>query len=50
MRDIFLGLRDYVKDTWHDVYHRQGFYEFKEGSLAHYIRQRRLARKNKKTK
>ena len=50
MRAIFLGIKDYVKDTIHDKICRLvvkidkglNFYAWKEGNVSHYIRNRRI--------
>lgn len=58
MKYIFLGIKDYCKDCWHDwLIHRlvnlynekikEGWL-WKEGSLWHYIQQRKIAEKKDK--
>lgn len=50
MRAIFLGIKDYVKDTFHDKICRLAFkidpalnfYVWKEGSVGQYIRNRKI--------
>lgn len=63
MREVYLGIKDYIKDCWHDYvlvprYEREQirddgwvlgkYVPFKEGSVWHYIRQRRIAKRIKK--
>lgn len=63
MKPIFLGIKDYVKDCWHDYvliprWRREErtedgwvlgkYVSWKEGSIWHYIRQRRIAKRNEK--
>lgn len=64
MITIILGMKDYLKDIWHDYIerkwaklHKTGlsanvvqWWEWKEGNLKHYINQRRIARKYGKKK
>lgn len=50
MRAIFLGIKDYIKDTFHDKICRLAFkidpalnfYVWKEGSMEQYIKNRKL--------
>lgn len=65
--NIILGLRDYLKDIFHDwiyaklirlekihkLYYKKNnkmiaIYTWKEGSLCHYIQQRKIAKKIRK--
>lgn len=64
MITIILGIKDYLKDTYHDwielkwaKLHRtelsrnvDHWWKWKEGNLKHYINQRRIARKYGKKK
>lgn len=55
MRDIYDGVKDYIKDVRHDARLRSlgmlsFFNQWKEGSVFHYIRQRRITRKIRKQK
>lgn len=57
MKHIILGIKDYCKDCWHDyvlikIWHRRDvkryedfgtYVTWKEGSVWHYIRQRKFA-------
>ena len=57
-----MGIKDYIKDCWHDWLIRRLFKLFyknkphklpdlwKEGSVWHYIRQRKIAKKIKEKK
>lgn len=62
MREVILGIKDYLNDCWHDYVlspmwkhderRSEGgitgkFVTWKEGSIWHYIRQRRIAKKAK---
>lgn len=63
MREVILGIKDYLNDVWHDMRLRHEIkhpetekrkwvidhYEcfWKEGSVWYYIRQRRIAKKMK---
>lgn len=66
MREVILGINDYLNDCWHDWLLRRiqryyfviktkdyagddwmPLYEWKEGSILHYIRQRRITKKVK---
>ena len=57
MKEIFLGIKDYCKDCWHDWLitklvnlHKETVkveWLWKEGSAWHYIRQRKIAKKRK---
>lgn len=63
IRCVFLGIKDYIKDCWHDYvliprWERQEkaehawvlgkFVTWKEGSVRHYIKQRRISAQAKK--
>lgn len=64
MITIILGMKDYLKDIWHDYIERKWaklhrtelsrnvdqWWKWKEGNLKHYINQRRIARKYGKKK
>lgn len=73
MKSIFLGIKDWMKDNWHDwllkrldkfyptsrLYVEEtasgsdAFYPifyYREGSIWHYIQQRKIAKKSKKVK
>lgn len=59
MNNIWLGIKDYIKDCWHDwllarlvnTYDNEHIEEdwiWKEGNLWHYIQQRKIAKQKDK--
>lgn len=45
MKEVILGIKDYMKDIRHDRACTNPYLMWKEGSVWHYIRQRRIAKK-----
>lgn len=53
MREIYQGIRDYIKDVRHDMGYsnktpRPAYLNWKEGSVWHYIRQRQVVKRVKR--
>lgn len=47
MREVVRGIRDYIKDVFHDMICKNDR-EWKEGNMKHYIQQRKISKEVKK--
>lgn len=43
VREIIQGIKDYIKDVFHDWIYRND-YEWKEGNVRHYVQQRKISK------